>query len=557
MDASSRSPLPSSPREFYHQTLPHDNMLCAPELGGLNSASQMNSCLGKVEPCDCETFCQSLQQNIEPDLELCSDTNPQADLQQNSGGSCHRTGQVEARDPVSARKVHKADREKLRRDRLNEQFLELAGALDPDRPKNDKATILGDTIQEMRELSTEVKRLRAERASLLDESRDLTQEKNELRDERQLLKNEVEQLQSQLQQRMRMSLSWMNMDPSVMMGVAAFPYPVPFAQSAPISAEPCQLTGQGQVQQPFVSPSPYIPLPVAPGALAVYPALQTYYRHGDGSNLFYPYPHYAPPVNPPAHVERPFAQYPNIMQPLPGYPLQIHPSQGRSSLPAYGQGASYYRPYTPNIPFISPQLQSQTLEKQQKTDSEVGGQDAHGRDVKSSGTEGISLSSSVSQPDQLAACQYSRQHNTCCESCQHVTCCDSCQHVTCHDSRQHVHTDLELQTLELCLPSAQSQQGSQASAKLDQIQHISEEERDLSSSQQPSMCASCLSSRESSIPTSGPTSDSNNGICVRHVEAMPDQQITESSTSMVQPSGPSSDKSKEKVGEQSQANSDQ
>lgn len=33
------------------------------------------------------------------------------------------------KDPIAARKVQKADREKLRRDRLNEQFLELGNTL--------------------------------------------------------------------------------------------------------------------------------------------------------------------------------------------------------------------------------------------------------------------------------------------------------------------------------------------------------------------------------------------------------------------------------------------
>lgn len=33
------------------------------------------------------------------------------------------------KDPVAARKVQKADREKLRRDRLNEQFSELGNTL--------------------------------------------------------------------------------------------------------------------------------------------------------------------------------------------------------------------------------------------------------------------------------------------------------------------------------------------------------------------------------------------------------------------------------------------
>ncbi|KAE8697738.1 hypothetical protein F3Y22_tig00110610pilonHSYRG00198 [Hibiscus syriacus] len=36
---------------------------------------------------------------------------------------------MEIKDPVVARKVQKADREKLRRDKLNEQFFELGNTL--------------------------------------------------------------------------------------------------------------------------------------------------------------------------------------------------------------------------------------------------------------------------------------------------------------------------------------------------------------------------------------------------------------------------------------------
>ncbi|CAA6663205.1 unnamed protein product [Spirodela intermedia] len=71
---------------------------------------------------------------------------------------------------MAARKVQKADREKLRRDRLNEQFLELGSALDPDRPKNDKATILSDTIQMLKDLMAQVNKLKSEYESLSEES---------------------------------------------------------------------------------------------------------------------------------------------------------------------------------------------------------------------------------------------------------------------------------------------------------------------------------------------------------------------------------------------------
>lgn len=37
--------------------------------------------------------------------------------------------EVDPKDTIAARKVQKADREKLRRDRLNEQFIELGNAL--------------------------------------------------------------------------------------------------------------------------------------------------------------------------------------------------------------------------------------------------------------------------------------------------------------------------------------------------------------------------------------------------------------------------------------------
>ncbi len=45
---------------------------------------------------------------------------------------------------------------------------------DPDRPKNDKATILGDSVQVVKELRAEVKRLKCEQTTLLDESRDVS-----------------------------------------------------------------------------------------------------------------------------------------------------------------------------------------------------------------------------------------------------------------------------------------------------------------------------------------------------------------------------------------------
>ncbi|GJW11020.1 transcription factor bHLH121-like protein [Tanacetum coccineum] len=60
------------------------------------------------------------------------------------------------------RKLQKADKEKLRRDRLNEKFTKLGKTLDPERPKFNKATILGDTIQMLNDLTAQVGRLKSE-----------------------------------------------------------------------------------------------------------------------------------------------------------------------------------------------------------------------------------------------------------------------------------------------------------------------------------------------------------------------------------------------------------
>lgn len=44
---------------------------------------------------------------------------------------------------------------------------------DPDRPKNDKATILTDTIQMLKDLTAEVNRLKADYEALSEESREV------------------------------------------------------------------------------------------------------------------------------------------------------------------------------------------------------------------------------------------------------------------------------------------------------------------------------------------------------------------------------------------------
>ncbi|KAF8405372.1 hypothetical protein HHK36_010276 [Tetracentron sinense] len=189
-----------------------------------------------------EGFCHSIQT---ADLDVADYHQPHPDhcvpsnRLQNSRLESSQMPKVEAKDSIVARKVQKADREKLRRDRLNEQFLELGNALDPDRPKNDKATILTDTIEMLKDLSGQVDRLKSEHTTLSEESRELTQEKNEFREEKASLKSDIDNLNVQYQQNLRVMFPWAAMDPSVVMGPPSYPFPVPVpVPSGPIPMHP-------------------------------------------------------------------------------------------------------------------------------------------------------------------------------------------------------------------------------------------------------------------------------------------------------------------------------
>ncbi|KAK1588100.1 hypothetical protein Q3G72_019823 [Acer saccharum] len=157
--------------------------------------------------------------------------------------------EMEVKNPIAARKVQKADREKLRRDKLNEQFLELGNTLDPVRPKNDKATILTDTIQIIKDLTAEVNRLKADSASLSEESRELVQEKNELREEKTSLKSDIENLNVQYQQRLRIMFPWAGVEAPVVIA------PPPYSYS--------------------------VALPVPPGPIPMHPSLQPFPYYGN------------------------------------------------------------------------------------------------------------------------------------------------------------------------------------------------------------------------------------------------------------------------------------
>ncbi|GMI91487.1 basic Helix-Loop-Helix 105, iaa-leucine resistant3 [Hibiscus trionum] len=93
----------------------------------------------------------------------------------------------------------KACREKMRRDKLNDRFLELGSILDPGRSsKMDKAVILVDAVRVVTQLRDEARKLRESNESLQEKINELKAEKNELRDEKQRLKTEKDNLERQV-----------------------------------------------------------------------------------------------------------------------------------------------------------------------------------------------------------------------------------------------------------------------------------------------------------------------------------------------------------------------
>ncbi|KAL5579166.1 hypothetical protein UlMin_011608 [Ulmus minor] len=93
----------------------------------------------------------------------------------------------------------KACREKMRRDRLNDRFLELGSILDPGRPpKTDKGVILGEAVRMVTQLRKEAEKLKESNENLQEKIIELKAEKNELRDEKQRLKAEKDNLDKQV-----------------------------------------------------------------------------------------------------------------------------------------------------------------------------------------------------------------------------------------------------------------------------------------------------------------------------------------------------------------------
>lgn len=99
------------------------------------------------------------------------------------------------------RKIHKAEREKLKRDHMNDLFVDLSKTLDLNHPSNGKASMLRETIRLLGELLAQVDHLKKENEALLSESNYVTIEKNELLEDNSALDAQIKKLQSEIEER--------------------------------------------------------------------------------------------------------------------------------------------------------------------------------------------------------------------------------------------------------------------------------------------------------------------------------------------------------------------
>ncbi|VFQ86636.1 unnamed protein product [Cuscuta campestris] len=99
------------------------------------------------------------------------------------------------------KRVHKAEREKMKRDHLNDLFLSLANALELSEQVNGKASILAETTRNVKDLLAQIEQLRRENAALLSESQYVSVEKTELEEENSALKLKISELRREINER--------------------------------------------------------------------------------------------------------------------------------------------------------------------------------------------------------------------------------------------------------------------------------------------------------------------------------------------------------------------
>ncbi|GAB4845488.1 hypothetical protein Ancab_038895 [Ancistrocladus abbreviatus] len=172
------------------------------------------------------------------------------------------------------KRVLKAEREKLKREQLNELFSKLASVLELSEQSNGKACILREAIRIVNDMLSEIQNLQKENATLLSESHYVATEKNELEDENSALQAQIKKMQSEIEERVAQSKPDLNVIPPECWQAETVP------------------PGEGPNPLPSVDPTLQQPPILGPVyVIPVGPDLQSYSK-------------------PPSNVSKPHARYP-------------------------------------------------------------------------------------------------------------------------------------------------------------------------------------------------------------------------------------------------------
>ncbi|XP_057791988.1 transcription factor bHLH47-like [Salvia miltiorrhiza] len=104
------------------------------------------------------------------------------------------------------------EREKMKRENLNELFFALANSLELSDQNNGKASVLIEASRTVKDMQDQIKCLKKENATLLSESQYVTVETNELKDENTALEAEIGKLRTEINSKTKLQLD-LNMAP--------------------------------------------------------------------------------------------------------------------------------------------------------------------------------------------------------------------------------------------------------------------------------------------------------------------------------------------------------
>ncbi|KAL8471568.1 hypothetical protein ACS0TY_028995 [Phlomoides rotata] len=170
------------------------------------------------------------------------------------------------------RKINKAAREKLKRDSMNELFLDLEKTLGLEHPNNGKASILRETSRLLVELLKSVESLKKANETLLSESNYVTVEKNELLEETCALDAEIKRLQREIDERANCSIidaSQPQTNSATLLPEdhASFPLVAHAPDSAPVLG-PVFVMPLHHESQGFPNPFPEVSVPKVPSSVS-------------------------------------------------------------------------------------------------------------------------------------------------------------------------------------------------------------------------------------------------------------------------------------------------